>query len=70
MAWAEIIGLALRFFLLEFPRFLDKYKKYRLDKKYEDKQKAYDHALIEYLRAKRAKQNKKALEALRDLGKR
>ncbi len=69
MGWLEIVALALRFLFGEFPRLLEQYKLYRLDKKYESQEEAYLEALIQYKRAKLNNDKMEKLKALRSLGK-
>jgi len=68
MAWIEIIGIAVKFFFVEFPKILERYKLYRLDKGYEDKEEAYLEALDGYKRAKLNKDETEKLKQLRKLG--
>jgi len=69
MAIMEVIVLAAKFFLVEFPKLLEKYKLYRKDKGYKNKELAYEEALQDYRKAKLDNNQIDKLRALRKLGK-
>lgn len=69
MAIVEIIAIAFRFFFSEFPKLLEKYKLYRLDKSYKDKEEAYLEAMNDYKKAKLEGNDLEKLKQLRKLGK-
>ncbi len=68
MGWAELIGISLRFFLYELPKFLEQYKLYKKDKRYEDKERLYLEAKNSYLRSKSHGDDMGKLRELRTLG--
>jgi len=69
MSVLEIVAIALKFLLLEFPKLLEKYKNYRLDKEYKNKELAYEEAMREYLKGKIDNDRLARITALRKLGK-